>query len=168
MTRMKGKQLVIPADYGRFLITLAATALLLLAGCREEEELTIPAGSRTSNEATAAAGDWLEIGDGRTPLAFLAEGTGLPESELSPGLDALAAHYRESPRMIANRVLQLWERPPGAVPAPPELMHDLLPRHGQGKGKDSLGSVMQHYRVLREQGLDHTDAIAAAVGKNRE
>lgn len=157
---MKAKHPVFSGAYARCAVTLAMAALLALSACREDEDATIPAAPHASAEAPADARDWLGVGDARSPLAFVADSTGLPRGELSPGLDALAAHYRESPRMIANRVVQLWEQPPGALPALPQLMADLLPR---GAGQHSLGPVIQQYRVLREQGADHATAIAAAV-----
>lgn len=157
---MKAKHPVNSGAYARCAVTLAMAALLALSACREDEDATIPAAPHAATEAPADARDWLDVGDARSPLAFMAESTGLPESELSPGLDALAAHYRESPRMIANRVVQLWEQPPGAVPPVPQLMAELLPK---GAGQHSLGPVIQQYRVLREQGADHATAMTAAV-----
>lgn len=158
---MQAKHPEISGGYARFVITLACTALLALPGCREDRDETIPAAARPTAEAPPEARDWLEVGDPRAPLAFMADATRLPPGELSPGLVALEHHYRESPRMIANRVIQLWEQPPGALPPVPRLMADLLPR-ADGPPR-SLGPVIQHYRVLRENGLDHDRAIAGAV-----
>ena len=157
---MKAKHPVFCGAYARCAVTLAMAALLALSACREDEDTTIPAAAHDAAEAPEAAQDWLEVGDDRTPLAFMADSTGLPQGELSPGLQALAAHYRESPRMIANRLVQLWEQPPAPMPGLPQLMRDLLPK---GPGQLSLGPVIQQYRVLREQGADHATAIAAAV-----
>lgn len=157
---MTPKHPAISGGYARFAVTLAMAAVLVLPACREDDDVTIPAAAHDTAEAPQGARDWLEVGDARTPLAFMAESTGLPQGELSPGLDALAAHYRESPRMIANRVVQLWEQPPAALPELPQLMADLLPK---GAGQPSLGPVIQQYRVLREQGAGHATAIAAAV-----
>jgi len=159
---MEAKHPAFPGGCTRLAVALAMAALLALPGCREDEDETIPAAPRAETAPLPQAPDWLELGDGRTPLAFMAQTSGLSESEVSPGLLALENRYRESPRMIANRVVQLWAEPPGPVPVLPQLMRDLLPPAGDG-GRRSLGQVIQQYRVLREQGLDHAAAIAAAV-----
>lgn len=150
---------------------LAVAAILCLAACYEEKDETIsqaesnaeiqpqarpqpgPAVSARPGDpedgAAAGQGRWLPVGDARDLLA--------------ERLDALAGRYRESPRMIANRVLQLWQDHPEV--ALPQLMADLLP---QGPGDErSLGPVAQQYRVLRDQGRSHAEAAAAVTGAGR-
>lgn len=141
---------------------LALAASLCLAGCYEEEDQTIaqPAAPVERPAATGDAAPWLEVGDPRSPLDFLAEASGSSAPALAPGFEALAVRYRESPRMIANRLLQLSHDHP-EIPLP-QLMADLLP--GAGGPQHSLGPVAQQYRVLREQGRDHAAAVAGALG----
>lgn len=164
---------------------LAVAAILCLAACYEEKDETIsqaesnaeiqpqarpqsgPAVSArpgdTEDGAAAGQGRWLPVGDARDPVAFMAEASDAPRDLLAERLDALAGRYRESPRMIANRVLQLWQDHPEV--ALPQLMADLLP---QGPGDErSLGPVAQQYRVLRDQGRSHAEAAAAVTGAGR-
>ena len=133
------------------------------ANCREDEDEVIAAKQRTSPAPAAAAPEWLQVADPRQPAAYLAQVTGQTAPELSPGLTVLARHYRESDRMIANRLAQLWATAPPDLPALPRLMQDLIPPDdGQHR---SLGPVIQQYRVLRDQGTSHDEAIARATGR---
>lgn len=138
--------------------------LLALSACYEEEEQTLPSAEAPQGPAAKAV-PWLEIGDGRAPGAFLAAETGLPADRLAPLLDDLSARYWESPRMIANRVLQLAQEYPD-TPLD-RMMADLGPAQ-DGRAQDgaaqSLGPVVQQYRVLRAQGASHADAVAALMG----
>lgn len=147
---------------------LALAAILCLSACYEEEDKTISqADSTTQAEVAAddagaagAPGQWLQVDDARDPAQFLAEVSGAPQAELSQRLVALAARYRESPRMIANRLLQLWQDHP-EVPLP-QMMADLLPR--TPGDEHSLGPVAQQYRVLRDEGRSHAEAVARVIG----
>ncbi|MTH64057.1 protein moxZ [Paracoccus shanxieyensis] len=142
---------------GRYAVS--AAILLALSACYEEEDQTIPSDT-DAQVAPAPEAHWLEVGDPRAPETFLAEETGLPPAPLAAQLADLAAQYRESPRMIANRVLQLSREYPDT---PLErMMRDLLPR--EGLPERSLGPVAQQYRVLRAGGADHATAMSAALG----
>ncbi len=142
----------------------AATAAIFLAlsGCYEEKDETIPQPAQDSAAVAPAdaAPDWLEVEDPRTPEAFLAGASGLPAAQLAPSLATLTAHYRESPRMIANRVLQLWREYPDV--SLDRMMADLVPP--ADAPQQSLGPVAQQYRVLRDRGADHAEALAGARG----
>lgn len=147
------------SSHGAALARYAASAMILLAlsACYEEEDTTIPSASQP--EAPEAQSSWLAVDDSRPPASFLAAETGAPAASLSAELDRLSARYRESPRMIANRVLQLWREYPELPPD--RLMADLVaagdtPAH-------SLGPVIQQYRVLRAAGADHATALAGAL-----
>lgn len=159
MTPMTRFRPVLPR--GRYAAT--AAIFLVLSGCYEEKDETIPQPAQDSAAAAPAdaAPAWLEVDDPRTPEAFLAGASGLPAAQLAPSLAALAGHYRESPRMIANRVLQLWLEYPD-VPLD-RMMADLVPP--ADAPQQSLGPVAQQYRVLRNRGADHAGALA---GLHRE
>lgn len=137
-----------------------AAMLLALSACYEEDDQTLPS-TTTDKPAVAQDAHWLEVDDPRSPVAFLASQSGIAEAILAPRLQALSAHYRESPRMIANRVLQLWQEYPDQ---PMDgLMTDLVP--ADGRAEESLGPVVQQYRVLRANGVDHADAMAKITGR---
>lgn len=140
-------------------LAASMSILLALSACYEEEEQTLPSAEAPQGPAAKAV-PWLEIGDGRAPGAFLAAETGLPADRLAPLLDDLSARYWESPRMIANRVLQLAQEYPD-TPLD-RMMADLGP--AQDGAAQSLGPVVQQYRVLRAQGASHADAVAALMG----
>ncbi|RDW13393.1 protein moxZ [Paracoccus thiocyanatus] len=134
--------------------------LLVLSACYDEDDQTLP--SAVPGESVAAQSThWLEVGDTRSPETFLSAESGLPAQTLAPLLGALSAHYRESPRMIANRVLQLWQEYPDT--SLERMMTDLVP--AQDAPEESLGPIAQQYRVLRAGGVGHADAVAAAMGQ---
>lgn len=146
---------------------LSIIALVVLCGCYEEEDETLPAAEETEvvSESIAGSGSWLETNDEEKPLAFVARVTGGDADRIALGLARASALYRESPRMIANRVVQLWqevEQKDDRGIDMAMLLDDLttigtMPKH-------SLGAVIQQYRVMRAQGLDHATAITAAIG----
>lgn len=141
---------------GRYAAGIAV--LLALGACYEEDDQTLPS-AKPRQALAAESTHWLEVDDARSPEAFLSTESGLPSRTLAPLLSALSAHYRESPRMIANRVLQLWREYPD-TPLD-RIMIDLMP--AQDMHEKSLGPVAQQYRVLRASGADHTDALATAM-----
>lgn len=150
-------------------LAASMSILLALSACYEEEEQTLPSAEAPQGPAAKAV-PWLEIGDGRAPGAFLAAETGLPADRLAPLLDDLSARYWESPRMIANRVLQLAQEYPDTpldrMMADLGAAQDGVARDGRAQdgAAQSLGPVVQQYRVLRAQGASHADAVAALMG----
>lgn len=131
---------------------------LSLSACYDEEDPVIPSTSPAAVTPDESA-HWLGVGDKRAPEEFLATEAGVPVPVIAAQLDLLSAHYRESPRMIANRVLQLWQEYPD-IPLD-RLMADFVP--GQDVSDRSLGPVAQHYRTLRAGGASHPDAVAAVM-----
>lgn len=140
---------------------MKVAVVLALSACYEEEDQTIAPDADVAPKAQPAATGthWLEVDDARRPDEFLAGETGQSAETLSGPLQALSAHYRESPRMIANRVLQLWQEYPD-TPLD-RLMRDLVP--APGTPERSLGPIAQQYRVLRNDGADHDQAIAGTM-----
>ncbi|MDP0927066.1 hypothetical protein Q0601_07790 [Paracoccus onubensis] len=145
---------------------LFVTGTLTLGGCREEEDETLPAASTSQNKETGNSGrnEWLEVTNTETPLDFIARVTGAPAAQITPRLDRATALYQESPRMIANRSVQLWQeiREKQEEIDIIDLLDDLAPENGSAR-TGSLTAVVQNYRVLRSQGADHTAAITTAT-----
>jgi len=145
----------------------ALIALALLAGCREEEDQTLPPAAESAVEpvvAEPAPQHWLEPDDVEKPDDFIARLTGTPVDEIGPRLDRAEAVYRESRRMIANRAVQLWQEiaEKDAAPVNMVTLLDQLAAPGDAPAH-SIGPVVQHYRMLRGQGQDHDTAITAAL-----
>ena len=146
---------------------LALAALLAVAGCYEDDDETLPSSSQTQQENEEISDNWLEVLDDETPVAFMVRATGEPRDDIVPLLEQAARRYRESPRMIANRVVQLWAeiRQRDGVEI---TVTSLLERLNEGESAPhggSLGSVVQYYRVSRLQGADHDSALAAAMSR---
>lgn len=147
-----------------FGLLLAGT--LALCSCREEEAETLPAFSAVQPEAAedAEVGTWLEVTKTETPLDFISRMTGAPAAQVAPRLDRATDLYQESPRMIANRSVQLWQEIGEKQKEIPitDLLDDLAPDNIPLQ-TNSLTTVIQNYRVLRSQGADHVTAIATAT-----
>ncbi len=148
-----------------------AALLAGLFGCSEGEEEIPSARAAAEAERAAqslAADEWLNVDEGVPPALFLAQATGADAAELAAPLEKLAARYRESPRMIVNRLIQLWRAARDDDPelTPLRLVEDFTPEdRDAARPLESLGPVAQHYLVARGQGLDHEAALAAAFGR---
>ena len=152
-------------------VLLAIAGSFALVGW-DDGDRTLPPNSRNGGNADGRslpagpekAGSWLEIDDQESPSAFLARMTQSDLAAVDATFPVLAARYRESPRMIANRTLQIWQiaRESRDGPALPDLLRDLarLPDAASGL---SLGSVTQLYRVQRDSGVGHSQALKAAL-----
>ncbi len=167
MTRLGGAG--VKLSVGLVLVMLAVLAVLV--SNRGTIERTLPAASSSApgKQGSDASPVWLEVVDGESPVDFIARTSGAPADQIAPILDRATEIYRESPRMIANRSVQLWQEigekqvePVGML----DLLRDLSPADGVA-ASDSLGTVVQHYRVLRSRGGDHASAIAIATGGQR-
>lgn len=149
-------------------LVFAAVFGLCLSGCSEGGEETL-SGVRAqeiqeARPAALAADDWLDVDESVPPAVFFAHAVGGEPAAYGPPLEAISAHYRESPRMVVNRLLQLWRAAREGTPdlTPDRLIADFTPGPRDDAG-ESLGPVAQHYLVLRGQGLDHRKAVAAAM-----
>ena len=149
---------------------LLLAGVLTLCGCREEEAETLPASSEAQSEVMrdADAGAWLEVTNTETPLDFISRVTDAPAAEIAPRLDRAIALYQESPRMIANRSVQLWQEiGENQEEIPISYLLDGLAPEDITLQTDSLTAVIQNYRVLRSQGKDHATALATATQATR-
>ncbi|MBL3569764.1 hypothetical protein [Rhodovulum visakhapatnamense] len=145
-------------------LSLALTLSLGLAGCKEEEDGggSLASPSRDAGAGmTEAPGLWLEAGDAEDPAVFLARVTGSDPGRVAASFPAVAARYRESPRMIANRVVQVWHEAPRTDL--PSLLLRLAAGAGEKDRRASIGPLVQRYRVLRDRGLPHEEALTEAL-----
>lgn len=155
----------------RVILTLLCSIALAGCGEREEEKLT---GVRTraveaaGAAAPAPADEWLAMDERTPPATFLAQATGGDEAELAPLLESLSTRYRESPRMIANRLVQVWRETRASDPdlTAARLLHDFAPPPATPGAApvESVGPAVQQYFVLRRQGASHEAAVSAALG----
>lgn len=152
-------------------VTILALGLFLagtltLGGCREDENDTLPARSipEQQKDGNPGSNEWLKVTSTETPLEFIARVTSTPAGKIAPRLDRAAGSYQESPRMIANRSVQLWQeiRQNDEEIEIIGLLDDLAPENIPQR-TDSLSTVIQDYRMLRSQGADHAAAITTAT-----
>lgn len=148
--------------------TLLVCAALVVPGCRQDDEDdSLP----SSSEAAAIQTDtpeqgraWLEIDDNEDPATFLARITGAAPGDIEPRLTALNGQYRESARMVANRVAQLWYEVHANDPdLPLTRLLDDLSRPDAARDSESFGPIVQQYLVQRRAGVDHAAAAHAAI-----
>lgn len=136
-------------------VGLAATLVAPLVRPAGDEGHTLVAAEVAM---TPDAGEWLAVGDHRDPADWLSGKLGtLDPARASVLIRALATYYEETPRMIANRAVQIADETRGDPPGD-QLLADLA---WDTQTTRSFGAVAQNYLVLRRQGLDHAAAIAA-------
>ncbi|WP_114395815.1 hypothetical protein [Oleisolibacter albus] len=141
-----------------------AAAVLVLLSC-DDPPAPAPAGPSATQQQTLPS--WLAPDDPQSPARWLADrrpcaGDGR-EALLAERLDAATRVYRESRRMIANRLAQVEDflAQRGEMRCPESILADLMLDSGQRTGHDvSFGAVLQAYIVLRQDGIGHDSAIA--------
>jgi hypothetical protein len=142
---------------------------LVLAACGEEASepsapRTVPAPPKAVYQL-----ELLGVTDRIPPEQWLASrqaGRDLPEDDpnvvaLRRTLDIAGRRFREFPRMVANRAVQLEEMlQQQKMPEPaPELIVRLSGVVGEERHVESFGAICQHYYNLRMQGLDQQEAL---------
>lgn len=150
------------------LCTVACLSLLL-AACSDETE-TVAAPQPAPQPAYAIYQiSRLEVADHVPPQQWLASreaGRDLPEDDpavakIKQTLETGSKRFREYPRMIANRAVQLetmLEQKKMGEPAP-KLIERLSRVPGDRRYVESFGSLCQHYFNLRMQGYDPEAAV---------
>lgn len=118
--------------------------------------------------------NWLNANDRTPPEQWLASRAAHADLPLSdPSVAAFHAllvradrAYDETPRMIANRVVQLQEMLAGRgmTEAADTLIEGFLSLGTDG-GRRRFGEDCQHYFYLRSANRDHGDALAALRGE---
>jgi len=153
-------------------------ALCLFAGaalsaCSDDPEPVSPADEAQQESQTKALArqSWLQSSDDIAPEVWLvARMTRMEVSSEDPEvarvaalLDAAGHRFRESPRMIANRAVQLQEMlaEAGIMEEAPKLVEDMSFIVDGASGAEGFGALCQHYYNLRSTGLRRDAALAA-------
>lgn len=140
-------------------------ALLALQACYEDSS---PLPSAEDSPVAAGRdhtdGPWLEPGATITPAAWLSRISGAAQDSLEPLLQLADRRWREDQRMIANRFAGLWRDTQGALPLQ-SLIGDFLALPPRSEG--TLAALIQSYRVLRDEGADHTAALRVLSGETQ-
>ncbi|MBY5989991.1 hypothetical protein [Roseovarius atlanticus] len=156
---------------------LVASAALVLgvSACRDENEdaragsgTTLPSNSARVQDVIETRNNWLDPGERESPAAFLARQTDGDYDMIVARLPVVEQHFRETPRMVANRLVQLWETSRDADPTP--SLEEILDELGKGSSaapRVFLGPLVQQYRVMIEEGVPHGPALAAARREGR-
>jgi hypothetical protein len=153
------------------LLRLSAVLCVVVAAtaCSEESEERTTAG--TAPQAPVAIYELTHLGvtDHIPPEQWLASrqaGRDLPEDDPSVAafkraLETAGRRFRDYPRMIANRAVQLEEmlQEKNLAEPAPQLIARLSEVPGETRSVESFGALCQHYYNLRMQGLDQHEAL---------
>jgi len=122
--------------------------------------------------------DWLRVTDGVSPDQWLASRRLQrnidfydPEvREMRALLNTAASRYRDHPRMIANRAVQLegMLAEKNITERAPELIATLSEVPGESRHVESFAAMTQQYYNLRMEGLDRAQALQALKTNARE
>jgi len=165
---------------------------LVLAGCGESEE---PAGrpaaaTHTPPPALESAArsapptpqslppttrEWLELGDSTPPQTWLAARATGPDGPDRPAVEARLQQllkeadsvFHETPRMLANRTVQLQRMLAdiSIVEAPQEILQGFIPLGQRGRPA-GYADLCQHYFNLRNTGFDRAAALRALASSS--
>lgn len=154
---------------------MAAACILTsatLGACSDDPVETIaqhPTAQEDPKKARAQE-HWLEANEGTKPEVWLA--SRIDGQSATPGsptveriaslLHTAAGQFRESPRMIANRAVQL-EGMLAEIGAPEpavEVIEELSRVVGDNTHEEGFGSLCQHYFNLRTSNHDRDQALA--------
>lgn len=152
----------------------AATAIMVsvLSACSDEQPTA--ARNNTTDEKRAAgepnhADDWLELAEGISPPDWLAarsaaHGKNLKQVDrdaLEKALATAAVRLGESPRMIANRSVQLEAmlHDLGHQQDAIDLIEKLTSAIGETGQTEGFGAISQHYYIMRKSGLTAEQAL---------
>lgn len=152
----------------RTVLVIAASAAL--AGCPGDSEPTKTKVETTPSTNSIVGKSWLEPLDTTSPQRWLASreaGTDLPDT--APAVDDWRgvlsdadARFDETPRMIANRTVQLEAmlREIGITTGVRDLLRDFATLADKG-ARRGFSELCQHYYNLRARGDDGAAALAA-------
>lgn len=142
----------------------------MLSACSDEQPDTARKESSSEQAAPSERADeWLELSEGQSPSAWLAarsaaQGKALSTSEaaeLEAALATAAARLGESPRMIANRSVQLEAmlRDIGQQQDAIPLIRQLTSAIGETGQTEGFGAISQHYYIMRKGGMSAEEAL---------
>ncbi len=156
------------------LIVLAS----MLTACGDEQAGELPATSAPAVEAKPSSAnlEWLKQTDAVAPEHWLASrsaGRDLDPydpavEEMRRTLEVAAARFRDHPRMIANRAVQLEEmlQEKNIDERAPALIATLCEVPGATRYVESFSALTQQYYNLRMEGRDRAQAIEALRRQN--
>lgn len=161
---------IINAKRGRFRCAAAILTAVLVAACDDEAETVRRNEPVAASDAETAAPAWLALDDPVAPEVWMAsraagrtlDGDDAEVADYGRLLREAAARFNETPRMIANRTVQLEamlaER--GIDESTRVLVAGFLDRPA-GAVRGDYGALCQHYFNLRATGVDRDAALAA-------
>lgn len=150
----------------------ASLAIFMLAACSDESDTPSapPPASATQSQIKIHSLEWLRKTDPVAPEQWLASreaGRDLdataPEVEaMHKALEIAATRFRDYPRMIANRAVQLQGMllKKGIDEHAPSVIATLCEVPGNTRSIESFASLTQQYYNLRLKGLDKGQAVA--------
>lgn len=148
---------------------LAALGIALLAACSEEAQETDAVRTVPKEPQAIHRVERLVATEGPSPARWLASrqaGRDLPEedplvAEYARLLETAGRRFREYPRMIANRAVQLEEMlaEKSMSESAPQIIEELSAIPGDTRYVESFGALCQQYYNLRLQGLARTEAL---------
>lgn len=154
------------------LCAIALALSVLVSACGDETASDTPQAAPPVAEKQAPAQlDWLRMTDGIAPEQWLASREAGRELDLyDPAvldmrhvLERASARFRDLPRMIANRAVQL-EGMLGEkriVERAPRIIVSLSQVPGQTRYVESFAALTQQYYNLRMEGLSRGEALEA-------
>lgn len=153
----------------RFVRVVLALAVALAAGCSDEAQE--PQAARTVPQPPPALHQLkrLEVTDGPSPAQWLASRQARRDLDAQDSLvvayaamlDAAGRRFRDYPRMIANRAVQLegMLAEKGIPETAPQIIEGLSSVPGDKRYVESFGALCQQYFNLRMQGLQRHEAL---------
>lgn len=151
--------------------TIVLAMSFALTACGDEAVEPQAAAAKAEDKRTAHRLEWLRLTDGIAPEQWLASREAARDLGLDDGavidmrrvLDVAATRFRDQPRMIANRAVQLETmlREKNIGERAPRLIVMLSQVPGQTRYVDSFAALTQHYYNLRMEGRDREQALDA-------
>jgi hypothetical protein len=161
--------------FARQMTHCLATAIMVagvgLAACSDESpsEPQASAPAPTEEETPSFQLEWLRLTDGIAPEQWLASreaGRSLDVADPAVAdmrrvLDVAAARFRDHPRMIANRAVQLETmlKEKRIDERAPRIIANLSQIPGQTRYVESFAALTQQYYNLRMEGFGRSEAI---------
>lgn len=151
---------------------VATFSVIVVAACSDDQPSVARQETAAQNSVerpTQRGDEWLEISEGVSPVEWLSTrsakgGRVMGQDEmaaLNASLVTAARRLGESPRMIANRSVQLEVmlhdigKSQGAI----DLIQQLTSVIGETGQTEGFGAISQHYYTMRKNGLTAEQAL---------
>ncbi len=148
---------------------LFGVIVLLLAGCGDEQPRKQTGEKRSGLTTSEIQPSWLDVHDDIAPDAWLIEreksaGQTISDADaqsLRQSLQRAAATFKESPRMIVNRALQLEAmlKPVDEGDTAISLIARLTDAAGGATRAEGFAAIGQHYYNMRKAGISAGQAL---------